>query len=178
MNIYHCVSTVIARELCRDRTASLGDILVVQSERVVGIADLTPFAITICAGALDSLPDGPEGDALRQQFATSIATAQRVAQDMAFRLDPLYAIKAYAIANANAYLHNAAVPSYSQLARAASVILETLPSPGTEREGDALGVLRRLVDAIPCIEYDPPERGPAAPDHAQRLDGRSGGDAV
>lgn len=178
MNIHHCDSTFAAGILCEDGTASPGDILFVQSELVVGVATPKPYAITVRAGTFAVLPDGENGDLIRQQFASAFVTAQQLAQAMAIRLDPYYAIKADAVANANAYLHNVAIPTYSQLARAASRFLEMHPYAGREREGETLVILRRMVDAIPCIEFEPQENRTAAPGGANPNVSRSGGDAV
>ena len=178
MNIHHCDSTFAAGALCEDGTASPGDILFIQSERVVGVAMPKPYAITVRAGTFAILPEGQDGDSIRQQFASALLTAQQLAQAMAIRLDPHYAIKADAIASANAYLHNVDVPTYSQLARAASLILEKHPYAGSEREGEELATLRQMVDAIPSIEFDPQEQRIGAPGRANPNDGRSGGDAV
>lgn len=154
MNIHHCDSTFNASVLCNGDAVKPGDILFVESERVVGIATPKPYALTVRIGTFDSLPDGEDADPIRQQFAPSILAAQQLAQAMAIRLDPHYGIKADAVASANAHLHNVGVPTYSQLARAISLILEMHPYAGTEREGEEVAALRRLVDALPCIELD------------------------
>ena len=65
-----------------------------------------------------------------------------------------------------------------RVARAASLILEKHPYAGSEREGEELATLRQMVDAIPCIEFDPQEQRIGAPGRANPNDVRSGGDAV
>lgn len=178
MNIHHCDSTFTARDLCEDDTASPGDIVLIQSERVVGVATPTPYAITVRAGTIAILPEGQDGDSIRQQFASALLTAQQPAQAIPIRQDPHYALKADAIASANAYLHNVDVPTYSQLARAASLILEKYPYVGSQREGEELATLCQMVDSIPCIEFDSQERRNNTPRRANPNDGQSGGDAV
>lgn len=69
-------------------------------------------------------------------------------------------------------------PTYSQLARAGSLILEKHPYVGSEREDVDLATLRQIVDAIPCIEFGPQEHRNGGPGRANPNNGQSGGDAV
>lgn len=178
MTIHHCDSTYAADALCEGGTVNPSDILFIPSEQVVGVATPKPYAITVRTGTFDILPEGQDGYTIRQQFASAFVIAQQLAQAMAIRLDPHYAIKADAIASANACLENAAVPTYSQLARAASLMLETHPVAGSEREGEALAALRRIINAIPCIEFEPREKLTVVPDRTNPYNHRHGGDAV
>jgi hypothetical protein len=153
MKVHHCSSSEAANILCQTGKAGMGDIFIVESERIVGVADAWPFAVTIHAGALHSIDAC--SDATRRQFAASIVAAERIAKEIGRKRDPQFDTKSEAIATANAYLNNAALPNYTELVRLAASILYRHPDAGTERESDELTELRQVLERIPCIEHDP-----------------------
>lgn len=163
MKIHYLASTQLACAMCQEGNLGMGDILVIESELVVGIADADPFAITVQTGQLRRLPSSPDGNATRTLFAASIDIAARIARDLARKVDAGYEGKAAAIAQANTYLRNLDLPDYGQLARAAAAVAHRHPAAGTEDEGNDLSDLRLLIQRIPCIELDgAAKRTPAA----------------
>lgn len=61
MRIHLFESTGEAYDACQcDEDIKDGDVLVIESERVVGVADTWPFAVTVAHGNLHVLKDGIE----------------------------------------------------------------------------------------------------------------------
>lgn len=85
---HHFDSTQEAYDACQcDDNVKDGDILVVKSERVVGIADTWPFAITDKTGELHSVkPDGWAATADRVG-KTNLLEAGKLAYCLGFELN-------------------------------------------------------------------------------------------
>ena len=84
MNVHKFESTGAAYDACQtDEAVKNGDILVIESEGVVGVAYTWPFAVTWRTGELHKVGTGPEADAIRTEFAKSIAAARKIAHQMA-----------------------------------------------------------------------------------------------
>jgi hypothetical protein len=84
MKVHHFESTGDAYDATQcDDTIRNGDILVIKSEGVVGIADTWPFAVTETSGKLHSLADGVTIETYQDgKFARSAALAAKAIQKM------------------------------------------------------------------------------------------------
>ena len=72
--IHLFASTGMAYNACQgDESISKGDILVIESEGVIGIADTWPFALTEKHGALHGIMPGYVAEEMYPAFAPSIA---------------------------------------------------------------------------------------------------------
>lgn len=85
MQIHHFKSTNEAYNACQsNENIKRGDILVIQSEHVVGIADTWPFAVTVCKGQLHRIDSSIAGNQLREEFCSSLLQAIRTAEALGF----------------------------------------------------------------------------------------------
>lgn len=62
-----------------DENIQRGDILLIESERVVGVADTWPFAVTPTHGHLHALASDASSQAIRDEFLIPIAKAHTIA---------------------------------------------------------------------------------------------------
>lgn len=80
--VHHFSSTEDAYDACQcDEAIKTGDVLVIASEGVVGVAYTWPFAVTPEAGELHQL--GPDASDVRAEFAESIKIAKAEAAKLA-----------------------------------------------------------------------------------------------
>lgn len=78
-------STGAAYDACQcDAEIKDGDILVIPSEGVVGIADTWPFAITAKRGALHGLVKEYNPDDIKQGYGETVKAARIVADEYGF----------------------------------------------------------------------------------------------
>lgn len=97
-----------------------GDILHIPSERVIGVCDTWPFAVTKEHGELH-VPDfeHPAFRTLLEEkpaIAVGIEAARALAEVLGYELVPTYsAAQREAMAEADAHLNNANLPSYTQV---------------------------------------------------------------
>lgn len=85
---HHFSSTQEAYDACQcDDTVKNGDILVIASERVVGIADTWPFAVTEPAGELHQVKPGHWYDTARRVGKDKLLEAGKLAYALGFDLN-------------------------------------------------------------------------------------------
>lgn len=85
-------STGDAYDACQcDESIKRGDVLVIESEGVIGVADTWPIAVTVVNGNLHSLEEGATADAWALATAARhidyVATAKRLLDGCAAALD-------------------------------------------------------------------------------------------
>lgn len=84
VTVHRFASTGEAYDACMCyETIKRGDVLVIESEGVVGVAYTWPFAVTPEAGELHRLVDNAAGNATRAEFAESIKAAEAEAAKLA-----------------------------------------------------------------------------------------------
>lgn len=72
---------------CSDQIKK-GDLLLVQSEKVVGIAYTWPFAVTLEHGSLHHIARNEDGAKIIEEFAVPFAEACELATDLGYTVNP------------------------------------------------------------------------------------------
>jgi hypothetical protein len=89
MKIHNLPNTDVAFDACNDGTAEDGDVLVVQSEQVVGVASFFRFAVTVKTGDMSEfLVDYPIGPAEFLKLVNGIRAAVAEAQRLGYEVVP------------------------------------------------------------------------------------------
>jgi hypothetical protein len=89
MKIHYLPNTDVARDACNNGTTENGDVLVIESEQVVGVSSFFQFAVTVKTGDMfEFLVDYPTGPAEFLTLVNGIRAAVAEAERLGYEVVP------------------------------------------------------------------------------------------